>query len=105
MLQITLEIDVRSFENQVDEHMAKAFQPAVVAALNAAGEAAVRAVRKGMLTDFDRPNPFTLEGVDFYKAAVRTNGGDPSASSTSRTGRPATSTSTSPAGPGAPVTP
>jgi len=82
MLKIALEIDVAGFESQVDDHMARAFQPAVVAALNAAGEAAVDAVRKGMLTSFDRPNPFTLEGVDFYNAAVRTDGGDPSDSST-----------------------
>ncbi|MGU3541412.1 hypothetical protein [Methylobacterium sp. A52T] len=58
--------------------MLRAFQPTVVDALNAAGEASVDAVRKGMLTVFDRPNPFTLAGVNFYKAKVRTDGGDPS---------------------------
>lgn len=78
MLRISLEIDVAGFERQVDDHMAKAFQPAVVEALNAAGKAGVEAVRKGMLTSFDRPKPFTLEGVDFFKASVRTDGGDPS---------------------------
>lgn len=41
----------------------------------AAGEAAVR---KGRLTAFDRPRPFTLEGVDFFEASVRSDGGDPS---------------------------
>jgi len=78
MLKINLEIDVAGFEREVDTHMLKAFQPAVVDALNAAGEAAVDAVQKGMLTSFDRPKPFTLDGVGFYKASVRSDGGDPS---------------------------
>lgn len=78
MLKINLEIDVSAFEREVDTHMAKAFQPAVVEALNAAGEAAVDAVRKGMLTAFDRPKPFILDGVGFFKASVRSDGGDPS---------------------------
>lgn len=78
MLKISLEIDVSTFERQVDEHMARAFQPAVVEALNAAGRAAVDAVHKGMLTSFDRPKPFTLEGGGYFKASVRTDGGDPS---------------------------
>ncbi|CAA2155403.1 hypothetical protein MBRA_01048 [Methylobacterium brachiatum] len=72
MLKINLEIDVPGFERQVDDHMAKAFQPAVVEALNAAGEAAVDAVRKGMASSFDRPTPFTLAGVDYLKASVWT---------------------------------
>ncbi|MEE7462222.1 hypothetical protein MFUR16E_13465 [Methylobacterium fujisawaense] len=44
MLKLTLETDLQGFERQVDDHMARAFQPAVVEALNAAGEAAVDAV-------------------------------------------------------------
>lgn len=78
MLKINLEIDLQGFERQVDDHMLRAFQPAVVDALNAAGEAAVDAVQKGMLTSFDRPKPFTLDGVGFFNASVRSDGGDPS---------------------------
>lgn len=78
MLKISLEIDVAGFGREVDTHMLKVFRPAVVDALNAAGEAAVDAVRKGMLTAFDRPKPFTLDGVGFFKASVRSDGGDPS---------------------------
>ena len=36
MVKIDIEIDLSSFEREVDDHMAKAFQPAVVAALNRA---------------------------------------------------------------------
>ncbi|MFH8721849.1 heme-binding protein [Methylobacterium fujisawaense] len=78
MLKSSLKIDVAGFEREVDTHMLKAFRPAVADALNAAGEAAVDAVRKGMLTAFDRPKPFTLDGVGFFKASVRSDGGDPS---------------------------
>ncbi|GJD46554.1 hypothetical protein AFCDBAGC_4436 [Methylobacterium cerastii] len=78
MLKIALEIDVAGFERQVDDHMAKAFAPAVVEALNRAGEAGADAVRQGMMTSFDRPTQFTLEGVGVMKASIRTGGGDPS---------------------------
>lgn len=78
MLKISLEVDVAGFEREVDTHMLKAFQLAAVEALNAAREAAADAVRRGMLTSFDRPKPFTLDGVDFFKASVRSDGGDPS---------------------------
>lgn len=78
MLKIDIEIDLSAFEREVDDHMAKAFQPAVVEALNKAGEAGRDAVRKGLVSAFDRPNPFTLAGVDIMKASVRTDGGDPS---------------------------
>ncbi|MCJ2039870.1 hypothetical protein MKK55_13115 [Methylobacterium sp. J-059] len=37
MLKIDIEIDVAAFERQVDDLMAKAYQPAVVEALNKAG--------------------------------------------------------------------
>lgn len=78
MVKLEIEIDLSSFEREVYDHMAKAFQPAVVAALNKAGEAGRDAVRKGMISAFDRPGPFTLAGVDILKVCVRTDGGDPS---------------------------
>jgi hypothetical protein len=74
MLKIALEIDVAAFEQHVDDHMAKAFAPAVVEALNRAGEAGADAVRRGMMTSFDRPTQFTLEGVGVMKASIRTDG-------------------------------
>lgn len=78
MLKIHLEIDVAAFERQVDDHMLKAFAPAVVEGLNRTGEAGADAIRRGMMTAFDRPTPFTLEGVGVLKASIRTDGGDPS---------------------------
>lgn len=44
MLKINLEFDVGAFEGEVDTHMLRAFHPAVVDALNTAGEAAVDAI-------------------------------------------------------------
>lgn len=44
MLKITLEVDVSAFGKEVDDHMARAFQPAVVEALNAAGKVAADTV-------------------------------------------------------------
>lgn len=78
MLKINIEIDVAGFERQVDDHMAKSFAPAVVEALNRAGEAGADSVRQGMMTSFDRPTQFTLDGVGVMKASIRTDGGNPS---------------------------
>ncbi len=77
-LSLTLEVDVESFQRVVDRQIAADLQVAMVEGLNVAEEAGVKAVRKGMATAFDRPNPFTLAGVQMYRATARTDGGDPS---------------------------
>lgn len=77
-LSLTLEVDVESFQRVVDRQIAADLQVAMVEGLNVAGEAGVKAVRKGMATAFDRPNPSTLAGVQMYRATARTDGGDPS---------------------------
>jgi len=77
-LNITIEVETESFRREAQAFMGREFQELLADALNVAGEAAVKAVRKGMMTAFERPIPFTLDGVRMYRASARTDGGDPS---------------------------
>jgi hypothetical protein len=57
--------------------MLKVLAPAVVEALNRAGEAGADAVQTGIMTILNRPTPLTLKGGGVMKALIRTECGDP----------------------------
>lgn len=79
MLEITLEFDRRAFDSAANSFVNGEVQTALVGAVNGTAERVRIALRNSMLTAFDRPKPFTLEGIAVYKATPRTDGGTPSA--------------------------
>lgn len=78
MLKIKLAFDQKTYDDTVARFDAD-MTTGLVSAVNAAAEAARDAVRAEMLSVFDRPTPYTLQGVALYEATPRSDGGDPSA--------------------------
>lgn len=57
--------------------MLKVLAPAVVEALNRAGEAGADAVQTGIMTILKQADPVNAEGGGVMKALIRTECGDP----------------------------
>lgn len=71
MLKIDVTFDEAAFAGQSKAYVDGKVVPAQLAAVNAAAEAARKAVQLGMVTSFDRPTPFTLNSMQIYPAVVR----------------------------------
>jgi len=74
MLQFQVDIDTAGFSPDVDAVVTEEVRPAIAGALNEIAFAARDAVREAMKEGFDRPTPFTLDGVKVFTARVSGSG-------------------------------
>ncbi|WP_411901395.1 hypothetical protein [Methylorubrum thiocyanatum] len=79
MIELTIEFDGKAFEEASDAFVRGDVQRALVSAVNRTAERVQIALKESMLTAFDRPRPFTLDGVKVFWATPRADGGAPSA--------------------------
>lgn len=79
MIELTIQFDRRAFDEAADAYVTRDVQRVLVDAVNRTASKVQAALKASMLEAFDRPKPFTLDGVKVFWATPRADGGAPSA--------------------------
>ena len=75
--RLELSFDRGAFNASSEAYLRDDVMPAIVEGLNTTLEAVYKRIAGAMLEVFDRPSPYTMQGLGVLRARVETNGRDP----------------------------